>query len=432
MTDFLWQKESTDVDARIMAFMAGDDVLLDRELFLFDVRASRAHAEGLRNIGVVSDDECAALCKELNQLARDFAASDFVLDERFEDGHSAIEAHLTDTLGEVGKKIHTGRSRNDQVLVATRLYLVDALQALRTTCLDSARAFIDQAEGDPNTPMPGYTHLQHAVVSSTGHWFAGYAEAFLDNAQLAGQTIDWVNSNPLGTAAGYGVNLPLDRHHTTHALGFNRLQLNPMYAQNSRGKFELQMLTALAQALMDLRRFAWDVSLFCTPEFGFVALPDRFTTGSSIMPNKRNPDLIELLRASYGVVHGAMAELQSILSLPGAYHRDLQFTKGPVLRAVSHGLTALTLLPDVASAMRFKAQRMRAAIEPEMFATDLALKRAAEGIPFRDAYRGALSDPEALAAMNPADSIEARVSAGAPGNLMLEVLRQRLDDLTGA
>ncbi|MFK8014718.1 MAG: argininosuccinate lyase [Gammaproteobacteria bacterium] len=429
MTDFLWQKAATDVDARVMAFMAGDDVVLDRQLFAFDIRASRAHAEGLASIKVISEPECAALCAELEKLEADFTSGTFILDERFEDGHSAIEARLTEVLGDTGKKIHTGRSRNDQVLVATRLYLVHALEQLDGLCRETASTLLDRADADPDTPMPGYTHLQHAVVSSTGHWYAGYCEAFIDNATLCRQTKDWVNSNPLGTAAGYGVNLALDRHHTTRALGFDRLQLNPMYAQNSRGKFELQMLTALAQALLDLRRIAWDLSLFCGPEFAFVNLPDRFTTGSSIMPNKRNPDLIELLRGSYAVVQGALSELQSLLSLPGAYHRDLQFTKGPVLRAVKHGLDALALLPDVVGEMRFDATRMRAAIEPQMFATDLALQRAAQGIPFRDAYRAALSDHEALEAMNPADSIAARISAGAPGNLMLNVLRQRLDSL---
>lgn len=426
MTDLLWKKDGTSVDARVMRFMAGEDVRLDREIFLFDIRASRAHAEGLANIDILSADERDAISAALDRLAELFRSGEFALTERYEDGHSAIEAYLTETLGDVGKKIHTGRSRNDQVLVATRLYLVDALDTLKDHCVDCARVLLDRADADPDTPMPGYTHLQHAVVSSTGHWFAGYAEAFIDNAELAMATRRWVNANPLGTAAGYGVNLPLDRDHTTAALGFDRLQINPMYAQNSRGKFELQTLHALGQALLDLRRVAWDVSLFCAPEFNYVTLPDRFTTGSSIMPNKRNPDLIELLRASYGVVAGARAELENLLSLPGAYHRDLQFTKAPLLRATAHGLTALGLLSDVLASLEFRPDDMRAAIEPEMFATDVALQNAARGMPFRDAYRAALADPEALKAFAPADSLKARISPGAPGNLALAKLRERL------
>ncbi len=429
MTDLLWQKDGTSVDERVMAFMAGEDVRLDREIFTFDLAASRAHAQGLANIGILDADELVAISTALDTLGEQFAAGEFVLDERYEDGHSAIEAFLTQQLGDTGKKIHTGRSRNDQVLVATRLYLLDALDTLKHHCTGCADALLSRAETDPDTPMPGYTHLQHAVVSSTGHWFAGYAEAFIDNAVLANTTRTWVSANPLGTAAGYGVNLPLDRAHTTAALGFDRLQLNPMYAQNSRGKFELQALHALAQALLDLRRLAWDLSLFCAPEFGYVTLPDRFTTGSSIMPNKRNPDLIELLRASYGVVAGARAELENLLSLPGAYHRDLQFTKAPVLRAVRHGLSALGLLREVVNGMAFDAAAMRQAIEPAMFATDIALQNAAKGMPFRDAYRAALNDRAALEAFAPGDSLRARISQGAPGNLDLSALRDRVASL---
>lgn len=425
MSDLLWQKGGVSVDERVMRFMAGEDVALDRGIFVYDLRASQAHAEALANIGILSTDERDAISRALGELETRFTSGEFVLDERYEDGHSAIEAFLTETLGDSGKKIHTGRSRNDQVLVATRLYLVDALDSLRGLCADAAGVLLDRAEADPDTPMPGYTHLQHAVVSSTGHWYAGYAEAFIDNADLARATRDWINANPLGTAAGYGVNLPLDRDHTTSALGFERLQLNPMYAQNSRGKFELQALHALGQALLDLRRVAWDLSLFCAPEFGFVSLPDKFTTGSSIMPNKRNPDLIELLRASYGVVAGARAELENLLSLSHGYHRDLQFTKAPVLRATRHGLEALGLLRDVLSGLEFDREAMRLAIEPEMFATDVALSKAADGVPFRDAYRSALEDRDALAAFSPAESLGARVSPGAPGNLQLRVLRER-------
>ena len=429
LADFLWQKDGADIDARVMKFMAGDDVVLDRELFVFDLRASKAHAEGLRNIDVLSQEECQQLCKGLEELETAFTSGDFELDERYEDGHSAIEAWLTDRLGEVGKKIHTGRSRNDQVLVATRLYLLDALAQLGDLCRDSASAFLTRAKQDPTTPMPGYTHLQHAVVSSTGHWFAGYAEAFVDNAALALDTARWISCNPLGTAAGYGVNLPLDRDYTTRALGFERMQINPMYAQNSRGKFEIQALTAMSQALLDVRRVAWDLSLFCMPELAYVKLPDRFTTGSSIMPNKRNPDLIELLRASYGVVSGALNEMQNILALPGAYHRDLQFTKGPVLRATRHTLQALSLLPDLIATMRFDAERLQASIEPEMFATDVALSLAASGVPFRDAYRQALGDRDALTAISPQQSLEARTSMGAPGNLLLDDIAARIDAL---
>ncbi len=430
MTDYLWQKDSTQTDEAIMSFLAGEDVVLDQHLFLFDIEASRAHIGGLQNIGVMDQNEVAQLEQALDALADAFRAGEFVLDNRFEDGHSAIEFNLTEKLGDVGKKIHAGRSRNDQVLVATRLFLVDALERLAARCHEIASVFLDRAEADGGEPMPGYTHLQHAVVSSAGLWFAAYAEAFIDNANLAQQTRAWVNCNPLGTAAGFGVNLPLDREYTTKALGFDRMQVNPMYAQNSRGKFELQTLSAFLQAMLDVRRFAWDVSLYMMPEFGFVSLPDQYTTGSSIMPNKRNPDLIELLRGECGVTQSAMLELASSLSLPGGYHRDLQLTKAPVLRGVIRSLTALRLVPGVAEKLVLNPENMRAGIEPEMYATDRAMELAAEGMPFRDAYRQALQEPGDLARRDPQRSLAARVSPGAPGNLCIDALRHRLADIS--
>jgi len=429
MADFLWQKPGTRIDERIMRFMAGADVELDRHLFLYDIRASRVHAAGLARIGVLSEAEASAICAELDRLATCFEDGDFVLDQRFEDGHSALEAWLTEHLGDIGKKVHTGRSRNDQVLVASRLLLRDSLGTLVDSCEQTASACLEQAHRYGDTPMPGYTHLQRAVVSSVATWFAAFAESFIDNGRLAVDCTRWIDANPLGTAAGFGVNLPLDRAFATSELEFSRIQINPIYAQNSRGKFELQVLTVLAQALLDVRRYAWDLSLFTTAEFGFVSLPDAFTTGSSIMPNKRNPDLVELLRASYPVVQGAMTELQSLLSLPSGYHRDLQNTKGPLIRALVHGLDAMALMPDLVRGTQFINERLEAALEPSMYATDRAIEMTASGIPFREAYRRVREDYDSLAECTAAGSIAARVSPGAPGDLQLGVLGERLEAL---
>ena len=426
MPEFLWQKDDAVTDEQLMNFMAGEDVLLDRVLFPFDIRASRAHAVGLARIGLLNDQELAAISRVLDQLGQKFENGEFVLDERFEDGHSAIEHFLTEQLGETGKKIHTGRSRNDQVLVATRLFLIHALTRLDGYCREIAREFLVKAKEGEHTPMPGYTHLQHAMVSSAGLWFAAFAEAFIDDAMLARQTRKWLDCNPLGTAAGFGVNIALDRELTTRELGFARLQLNPMYAQNSRGKFELQALSAFWQAALDLRRFAWDLSLFVMPECGYVILPERYTTGSSIMPNKRNPDVIELLRGVGGVIQGAMTELNSLLSLPSGYHRDLQLTKAPVLRAINRALAALQLLPELVSSLRLDEERLAKSIEPEMYATDRALELVGEGVAFRDAYRQALDDEAELARRTPVDSVRQRISPGAPGNLGLPLLKERL------
>ena len=428
MTDLLWQKSGVRVDERIQQFCAGDDVVLDREFFAFDIQASWAHAQGLQRIGILSPEELAGIERELDALADDFAAGGFVLDARFEDGHSAIEARLVERLGDAGRRIHTGRSRNDQVLVATRLWLKDRLARVQALCREVAEVALARADAEAMLPLPGYTHLQRAVVSSCGMWWAAWAEGFIDNAVRARDTLAWVDANPLGSAAGYGVNLPLDRDHTTQALGFGRMQVAATYAQLSRGKFELAAIEALGSAVLDLRRLAWDLSLFTSAEFGFVALPAQYTTGSSIMPNKRNPDVIELMRASYASVAAGRAEIEHLLSLPSGYHRDLQFSKGAIFHAFGRGLGALSLLPDLLRNLEWNTDAMRAALDPSMYATDLAVDLARDGLPFRDAYRQA-ADPARWAAGDPAASLAARVSPGAAGDLRLEILRGRLDGL---
>jgi len=426
MTDLLWQKTGTRIDERIMRFLAGDDVVLDREFLLHDIEASKAHVEGLAHIGIVSAAEAQAIVHELGALADDFRNGDFVLDERYEDGHSAIEARLTERLGDAGRKVHTGRSRNDQILVATRLWLKAKLAELRALCVDAARVCLGRAGAD-SLPLPGYTHLQRAVVSSTALWFAGFAEAFIDDAQRARDAAAWIDANPLGTAAGYGVNLPLDRAHTTQALGFARLQVNPVYAQLSRGKFEIGALDALGAALLDLRRLAWDLSLFTSAEFGFVRLPAEYTTGSSIMPNKRNPDVVELMRASYASVAAARCEIEQLLSLPSGYQRDLQFSKGAIFHGFHRGLAALALLPDLLARIEWNATAMRAAIEPAMYSTDVAIEQAAAGVPFREAYRHAAGMAEGAGdGRTPEGSLAARISPGASADLRLDLLHERL------
>jgi argininosuccinate lyase len=428
MSDLLWQKPGVKVDARIQEFLAGEDVLLDREFFLHDIQASRAHAEGLQRIGILDPAELEALVQELDALAADFGAGRFVLDARFEDGHSAIEQRLVERLGDTGKKIHTGRSRNDQVLVATRLWLKQRLARLRELCVETAGVALARAQAEALLPLPGYTHLQRAVVSSAGMWWAAWAEGFIDNAVRAADTLAWVDANPLGSAAGYGVNLPLDREHTTRSLGFGRMQVAATYAQLSRGKFELGAIDALGMALLDLRRLAWDLSLFTSAEYGFVQLPAEYTTGSSIMPNKRNPDVVELMRASYASVAAARVEIEQLLSLPSGYHRDLQYSKGALVHAFGRGLAALELLPDLLRNLDWNHARIDAAMEPSMYATDLAVSLAREGLPFREAYREA-SDPARWAQGDPASSLRDRVSPGSGSVLGLDQLKARLSAL---
>jgi argininosuccinate lyase len=427
----LWQKQGVEVDARIQAFLAGDDVRLDRAFFLHDIEASRVHAQGLEELGILPAEDALAIDRALDELADDWRAGRFELDERFEDGHSAIESVLTEKLGDAGRRIHTGRSRNDQVLVATRLWLRERVSALATVCVRTAEVALSRAGAETGITMPGYTHLQRAVVSSTAHWWGAWAEAFADNAERALHTLRWIDANPMGTAAGYGVNLALPRDQATRALGFMRMQVNPAYAQLSRGKFEIAALEALSSATLDLRRFAWDVSLFTTAEFAFVQLPPRYTTGSSIMPNKRNPDVVELLRASHAVVAAARAEIEQVVALPSGYHRDLQFTKAPLVRGLGHGLAALELLPDLMRSMEWRVEAMRAALDPSMYATDLAVDLARDGVPFREASQRA-ADPALCQGGDPPASHDARVSPGAPGDLRLLTIGARLAAIRAA
>jgi argininosuccinate lyase len=430
MADYIWKKDSTgEVDERVMRFLAGQDVILDRELLPFDIRASQAHARGLARIGVLEKEQAEAMVAELDALATAFAAGEFVLDARYEDGHSAIEAWLTERLGDVGGRIHAGRSRNDQVAVAIRLYLRDRLGQLGRASRAIAAAALERAESEAMLPLPGHTHLQQAMPSSLGLWWGGHAEAFIDNAELAARITEWLDASPLGTASGFGVNLALDRDGVAEELAFSRLVVNPQYAQNARGKIELRALDALAAATGDLRRLAWDLSLYASEEFGYLDIGKAYCTGSSIMPNKHNPDAVELLRSLHATVVGARSELDAVLSLPSGYQRDLQDTKPPLMRAFERGLAGLALVPGLLDSVVWHESRMRDAVAPALHATDRANELVGQGQPFREAYRVAAAELDDLSGRNPEASLEARVSPGGCANLLLERLRQRLSAL---
>lgn len=428
MTTPLWNRSTSAHDAQAMKFMAGDDVLLDRHLFLFDVTASQAHVEGLVAIGVLSKDDGQALCDAMHVLAAEFERGEFVLDETYEDGHSAIESWLSVRLGDLGKRVHLGRSRNDQAAVATRLYMRSAIERVRAATLASGRAALAVATAEEFTPMPGYTHLQRAVPSTVGLWMASFAEAFADDVQLLDATLGVLERCPLGTAAGYGVNVPLDRDGVAETLGFAGIQVNPMASQASRGKIEVQVLATLWQVTQTIRRLAWDLTLFASAEFGFVRIPNEMSTGSSIMPNKRNPDVPELLRGSAGVVGAAMAEVQQITSLPSGYHRDLQLTKGPLVRGVGVATASIELIPSLLEGLELNTERMAAAIDDAMFATDAATDLALEGMPFREAYQLLAEQGVEQGTYSSEKSIAARTSPGGCAALRLDVLKARLQE----
>ncbi|WP_437488610.1 argininosuccinate lyase [Sorangium sp. So ce1014] len=422
----LWDKGGA-TDAQMLRYTSRDDWQLDQRLLAYDLRATIAHVRGLARIGVLSETERDALVRELEVLAAQNEAGELRLTEDDEDGHSAIEAALVARIGDAGKKVHTGRSRNDQVLVAMRLYERDALDELAEQATAGARALLDLARREAETPMPGYTHLQRAVPSSVGYWAASFVEGLTDAVDVIRATRALVDRCPLGGAAGFGVNLPLDRAGVARELGFAGVALNPLASQTSRGIIEAQILAAAWQVVAVIRRLAWDLSLFAMSELAFIRLPEAFTTGSSIMPQKRNPDVVELMRAACSVVQGALAEVQSLVALPSGYHRDLQLTKGPTMRGLDEALATSRLLPRLVEGLAFDRERMARAITPECFATDRAVELAVQGIPFREAYRSVAAEIASLPAGDAAASLRARVSLGAPGNLALDDLARRLE-----
>ena len=345
MSKKIWNTKGVESSYEIASFLAGEDIELDKSIFIYDIDATIAHIKGLACIGVIKKNELVKLIKSLKELRLKFLNKSFKLTEKYEDCHSAIEFYLTKELGELGKKVHTGRSRNDQVLVAMRLFAKKNLIDFKKSNKSIARVLLRMAKKHENNPMPGYTHLQRAMPSSWGLWFASYAESFIDNVDLINSTIEWIDSNPLGSAAGYGVALPLDRKLTTKELGFKRTQINSLYIQNSRGKYEMQIINTLKQSMLDVRKFSWDMSLFLSQEFDLLKIDKAYLTGSSIMPNKHNPDVIEILRANYSILAGQASELENLLSRPSGYQRDLQVTKRSLISSFDSSLKSLKILP---------------------------------------------------------------------------------------
>lgn len=428
----LWDKTGVELDARAMRYMAGEDVVRDRELFAHDVRATRAHVIGLGLCGLLTDADRDALVAGLDELGALHERGEFVLDERYEDGHSAIESWLTERLGQVGARVHLGRSRNDQVLVALRLYMRESLEFVARSLVECGRACLDMAREHETVLMPGYSHIQRAVPSTAGLWLGSFAEELSDDAALCVAVKRWLDRSPLGAVAGYGVNLPLARERVARELGFGSIVVNPLTAQASRGKIEAQVVSALWQGMQTIRRLAWDLSLYSSAEFGFVSLPGFAVTGSSIMPNKRNPDLAELMRTAAATVGGAWCELVQTMSLPSGYHRDLQSTKAPLVRAVRVARDSCELIPSLVRGLTLHADRMEAAMEPGMLATDAAVKTAASGLTFRDAYRRVGDRLGELASGDYRASVESRVSPGACGDLRLDEIEVRLNGVLGA
>jgi len=383
----LWDKGAS-LDARVLDYTAGEDHALDERLVPYDVRASIAHAEMLNAQQLLSAGDLAALREALGVLAAEHARGEWHIELADEDGQTALERHLTARCGAAGARIHLGRSRNDQVLAALRLYLRDAVALLRAGALEVAVALETLAAREPHTALPGYTHMQQAMPSSVPLWAQGFAAEIRDDAAGLEAVLRRIDRSPLGSAAGYGTpGLPLDREDTRVRLGFASVQEPVTAVQLSRGKAEAQLLFEITLLLQDLGRFAADVLLYATWEFGFIVLPEAFTTGSSIMPQKKNPDVFELIRGRSATAQACLLEALAVCAkLPSGYQRDLQLLKFPLFRGIDLALATLDILPSAITALEFRSAAIR--LDPGIHAAEEANRLVvAEGIPFREAYR---------------------------------------------
>jgi len=388
----LWDK-GTPLDARVLAYTAGEDHLLDERLVRYDIEASIAHAAMLAAQGLLSPADFAAIEGALGAIGAAHARGEWriALDE--EDGQTALENRLIARLGPTGGRVHAGRSRNDQVLAALRLYLRDAAQDLRAGAEAVAAALDALAARDGAIELPGYTHMQQAMPSTVGLWAAGFAAEIRDDAEGLDLATRRISKNPLGSAAGYGTpHLAVDREATRQRLGFKVTQEPVTAVQLSRGKAEAQLLFEITLLMQDLGRLAADLLLFYTQEFGFVTLPAEMTTGSSIMPQKRNPDVFELVRGRGAVAHAALHEVLAITGkLTSGYHRDLQLIKPPLFRGIDCCLQTLGVLPGALDGVRFHVEKIRLSEGIHAAAAANALV-AREGIPFREAYQRIAAD----------------------------------------
>jgi argininosuccinate lyase len=383
----LWDKGAP-LDERVLAFTAGDDYQLDERLVKYDVRASIAHAEMLNAQGLLEDGDLAAIRDGLTALGAEHARGQWKIELADEDGQTALEKRLTARIGPAGGRVHLGRSRNDQVLAALRLYLLDAGDELAAAAEHCAAALDALAKREGEVALPGYTHMQQAMPSSVALWAGGFAAELRDDAVGLRGTARRASRNPLGSAAGYGTpGLPLDREATRARLGFQEVHAPVTAVQLARGKAEAQLLFECALLVQDLGRLASDLMLFYTQEFAFVTLPDSFTTGSSIMPQKRNPDVFELVRGRTAVAHACLAEVLGVFAkLPSGYQRDLQLIKPPLFRGIDLALATSAIMALGVEGVRFRAGGIK--LDPSIHAAEEANALVArEGIPFREAYR---------------------------------------------
>jgi argininosuccinate lyase len=422
----LWQGQNNALHSAVLTFTVGQDPVLDRQLLPFDCIASAAHAMMLGEIGVLEHSELNTLQEALRKAYAEAVAGRFEITQEDEDCHTALENFLVREAGEPGKKIHTGRSRNDQVIMAARLWLRSRLCALADTMGEVVDLFLDKGEEHARTLMPGYTHTRQAMPSSVGQFFFSVAEGLILELETLQSPLHLAHRSALGSASGYGVPLSLNRQKVADLLGLGGVDINTIHVQNTRGRLEASAVYSMHQISIALSRFATDLIWFSSEPFKFFILPDTLTTGSSIMPQKRNPDLFELLRATPASLLGRYTEITGLLhGLPGGYHRDLQRTKGPMIHALDDIQNALQIVAHAVDTIEVDEQACRSAIGEDIFATDQAYGYVRQGMSFRDAYRK--TKEETGTRPQEQDIWAARLHLGAPGTNHKSQLEDRLE-----
>ena len=421
----LWDKGGTP-DERMDLFTVGNDRELDQILVAYDLKASRAHAEMLGRIGILDPSETESLTLALDAMLDQVRSGNFTIAPPFEDMHSKIEFELTERLGEAGKKIHTGRSRNDQVLVALQLYLKDVISGFYEQIQALFNLLLELAEKHKDVLLPGYTHLQVAMPSSFGLWFSAYAESLIDDVYMLQAAYRVADQNPLGSAAGYGSSFPIDRDFTTARMGFATQKYNVVAAQMGRGKVERLTAMAMASVAGTLGKMAMDICLYLNQNFGFISFPQELTTGSSIMPHKKNPDLFELVRAKCNVIQGLPNQLSLLTTnLPSGYHRDLQMTKPLILPAIEELKSCLEITLSSLGRIEVNSDILSDPKYDYLFSVDTMDAMIQQGISFREAYRKMASQIE-LGTYKPNKKLN-HTHKGSMGNLCLEEIRLKME-----
>lgn len=420
----LWQKEYT-LNEQIEAFTVGQDRELDLYLAKYDIQGSLAHTQMLCKVGLLTEEEYKQLAKALKKLYQEVEQGNFKIEEGIEDVHSQIELLLTKQLGDIGKKIHSGRSRNDQVLVDLRLYFRAEIKAIAVLTQELFHQLNTLSEKHKDTLLPGYTHLQVAMVSSFGLWFGAYAESLIDDLQLLLAAHKIINQNPLGSAAGYGTSFPLDRTLTTQLLGFDDLNYNVVHAQMGRGKTELILSFALAGLGHTLGKLAMDICLYTNQNFAFISLPNELTTGSSIMPHKKNPDVFELIRGRCNQLQALPQQISMLTTnLPSGYHRDFQLLKEALFPAIQQIKEILHIATFGLKNIKVKSEILNDSKYQYLYSVEEVNREVLKGIPFRDAYQKVGKDIE-TGRFDPDKTIQ-HTHEGSIGNLCTEQIREKM------